>query len=336
MKIADIYISTIIFCFSTNAVSNEIKPLLCATFIDLEKDVAVQNLIENIKYAQSSCNSWAAVSYKPNTPVLAEKALSINTELAEASVRSGTHFFFIFHMPWFYYKGQKHALKPALYFLLLPHLPYYKRVWLIDEDFSLQHFKFQEYFSYLNCPSSPLKLSLVTQPLIRGHSDLGYVQMDNWTSYANVVAVPTGYVEQQVPIIDTKFFEWFVERIIVSISKHLRFHSDWGHDECWCKAAKQFHVMNKNLEENQSFNYSCSLLIMGASSYVTHLNFQTLDKKYADTVRFWRIGLEYREKYLSKFPKLFAHQINNTLYEDKSQWLNISAGKDICHNEQVT
>jgi hypothetical protein len=50
-----------------------------------------------------------------------------------------------------------------------------------------------------------------------------------------------GYIEQQVPLFDSIFFEWFVKRVLSQTKQwFMEYGIDWGHDRSWCNAAQMY------------------------------------------------------------------------------------------------
>lgn len=223
MKIESLLSQIITFFLVTHSATNvtprKIEDLLCVKFLDLSLIKAVANLRQNMKHAQSHCSAWAVVSYKANSLSLATRFLEVNNDLRSVAESSSTNIFYIFHTNT---TVNDTALKSVLYQYLLPYLPYYKAVFLIDEDFSLQKFKFKEYFKYLNCNNGPLSHTLVSQPLVKGKAYFSFHQQQNWTEVENhesIVAVPSMYIEQQAPILDSQFFMWFIKNILFKFYK---------------------------------------------------------------------------------------------------------------------
>jgi len=294
--------------------------LLCVKFIDIELEKAYISLKDNMRDANSRCNSWALISYKPTTPNMTARVMSINDELTEVAYNSRTQFFYIFHSNATYADGQTSSLKTLLYEKLLPYLSQYKRVWLLDEDFNLKNFNF-DYFRYLDCESSPLAHTMVSQPLINGSTYFGYLRMANWTMHPEVVAVPTMYVEQQAPVLDSRFFSWFIRKVVIPfITAYKQVDNGWGHDEAWCQAAKHYLHVNNIIDDAMNFDYSCAIMVMGSTSPVIHENFQTIKKK--NSTDYDQKGFNIQRFYAKLFPMYYRRHEDNFVWNTTSLWLN--------------
>ena len=67
-----------------------------------------------------------------------------------------------------------------------------------------------------------------------------------------MLASSVGLIEQQVPLFDSMFFEWFVKRVLaLTRDKALELGADWGADRVWCSAANAYalKVLNWTIPE---------------------------------------------------------------------------------------
>lgn len=310
--------------------------VLCVTFLDVYFRASIRNLKSNMKYARANCSSWAAVSYRANCQSLALKLLEVNKDLLITADSSSTHLFYIF--PSNSSNNNQSVSKVFLYQYLLPYLHLYRRVFLLDEDISLEHFDFIQYFAYLNCDSSNSFHPILSQPLIRGHGDIlhPYLQHETWTNQNNsvmsevtVVAVPSSYIGSQAVVIDSKFFAWFIRKVLFKFYNSFEnvSHVDGvGFEDTWCKAAKRYSIDKGYVQQN--YDYSCIILVMSATSYVSHLNFKTMGK----------ITMEPNDgntnDYVARWYKeIFPHyveveKLGAPLWNTKSLWIHeTSSGK---------
>ena len=75
-----------------------------------------------------------------------------------------------------------------------------------------------------------------------------YLNLDFWqrqqrkNKYSSaVLASSVGLIEQQVPLFNSMFFEWFVKRVLaLTREKALEMGADWGADRVWCSAANAY------------------------------------------------------------------------------------------------
>ena len=86
-----------------------------------------------------------------------------------------------------------------------------------------------------------------------------YLNLDFWqrqqqkNNYSSIVlASSVGLIEQQVPLFNSMFFEWFVKRVLaLTRDKALEMGADWGADRIWCSAANAYalKVLNWTIPE---------------------------------------------------------------------------------------
>ncbi|KAJ1442671.1 hypothetical protein B484DRAFT_414719, partial [Ochromonadaceae sp. CCMP2298] len=130
--------------------------------------------------------------------------------------------------------------KSVLYRELLPYLPAYKRVFLLDEDIHLEGFNYTRFERTWDCafPHPPL----IVQPLIfESSQDLDFLNANAWSTKRTVLASGVAYIEQQAPLMDSVFFEWLVKRVLSrTVDAALTGGVDWGANRLWCNAAKMY------------------------------------------------------------------------------------------------
>lgn len=176
-------------------------------------------------------------------------------------------------------KLKKSIPKSVQYQTLLPFLPDYKRVFLLDEDISLKGFSTSNFMKTWDCAFE--RRPLIVQPLIiESNQYLEYVNLKPWaTNYTDVIASNVGYVEQQVPAFDSVFFTWFVKRVLSQTHDiALQYAMDWGHDRSWCNAANMYarEVLHWPVVGINGTVTSPCALITRRDTAVHHLNHQTM------------------------------------------------------------
>ena len=112
----------------------------------------------------------------------------------------------------------------------------YEYVWLIDDDISLVDFNATAFFRRHQrmYPTGP---PLVAQPTISAEwpQDMPLVNEGDWPEGAHVAV--TNMVEQQAPIMDTRFWRWLQNQSTSLRAEQVRMHTDYGYDTSWCAAA---------------------------------------------------------------------------------------------------
>lgn len=288
---------------------NERKELLCGTF--LKASNSKPNLYLNIAATKTSCD-WAIIFYggelkyipeicsKANSSgnvVLCRRAkysitdkkrvipiLSINST-GDNSLSSKN----------ISVQGIASVPKTVLYVDLLPILPNYRRIFLLDEDISLQDFEINEANAIWSCTFFPPPL--ITQPLI--HEDTQYfkfVTYSHWKKW-NIQSSAVGIVEQQVPMFESIFFQWFVTRVLaLGRHKSIKHGADWP-DRTWCNAAKAY---GTSVLGWKNYKVPCSLLI--GTNPVHHLDGESISIKRRDPETFRRNGYAVVKYFTSLFP----------------------------------
>ena len=106
--------------------------------------------------------------------------------------------------------------KSVLHRELLPFIPDYQRVFLMDEDISLQGFNADKFLQIWDCSLANQPPPLIVQPVIAEPTQyFNFVLQKTWHG-SGYIAVASGLIEQQVPLFDAIFFEWFVKRVLVA------------------------------------------------------------------------------------------------------------------------
>lgn len=282
------------------------KELLCVHFLKATEELST-TVIDNIKLIKNKCD-WALVLYDGdhnnvsklcNNPAIYEYLVfcerSADTLKEETNHKVSTP-------------------KTVLYHSLLPLLPKYKKLILMDEDISLDGFDMQKFLQIWKC--SFTYEPLIVQPLIsESNQYLLFVNAKPWKEkekYSKAIASTVGYIEQQVPAFDSIFFEWFVRRVLVHTKRYsLHYGIDWGHDRSWCNAAKLYvrEVLNWPTAPNSTNNNvklndypaPCAL-VTSPDTYVHHLNKQTMKIIRGNPNVFRKHAFMVVQKYVDLYP----------------------------------
>jgi hypothetical protein len=149
-----------------------------------------------------------------------------------------------------------------------------------------------------DCSFYPFPPPLVAQPLIAESKQFfNFVGSKAWSG-KGVVASSGGLIEQQVPMFDAVFFEWFVKRCL-SMTKQYAIDAgvDWGTDRSWCNAAKMY--AREVLQLPKEYVH-CGLLV--AATPVHHLNTKAIATKRTNRREFLKKGFQMVDKYVNLFP----------------------------------
>jgi hypothetical protein len=192
--------------------------------------------------------------------------------------------------------------KTVLYQDLLPLLPHYRRVFAIDDDISLSGFDSNRYMLHWDCALRPSPL--ITQPLVyESNQHITYLNLNAWHKVVGkdgrkVLASEIGFVEQQVPMLDSAFFDWYIRRVLnLTMPAALAHGVDWGGDRSWCAAAHMYAV--QVLQYPESF-VACAVL--PNSSPIHHLNHHSIDTKRQHKQSFQAHAGIVVQAYIKHFP----------------------------------
>lgn len=145
--------------------------------------------------------------------------------------------------------------KALMFPQLLPYLNRYERVWLLDSDLLLKNFDVKRMLIIAECSFDVAPI--VFQPLIAEDTQAySFLSYDRWMSSAKdsgVLFAESVFVEIQAPVIDTKFFEWFIHSFIEpSFTTAIILGADWGYDELFCDAAKYYKIVSDSISNRNS------------------------------------------------------------------------------------
>lgn len=271
------------------------KELLCVTFLRAAMKID-NDVLSNIKQTKGSCD-WAIVIYDGEENEI--EAICKMPEIVDQLVhcrRSPDS-----------YSSEHHTKtsipKTVLYQELVPVLPNYHRVFLMDEDISLQGFNLTTFLDIWKCAFVGVQpRPLIVQPLVaESNQYLMYVNEQPWKDgeWADVMATTVGYVEQQVPFFDSIFFEWFVTRVLSQTKQYsLEYGIDWGHDRSWCNAA----IMYTRDVLHWPAGASPCALVTSRGTAIHHLNKMTMKIIRGNAAVFRKHAFLVVQKYVDLFP----------------------------------
>lgn len=269
------------------AVKTGRKPLLCAVFMKATLHPAI-TFFANVFHTQGECD-WAIVLYAGTLE--SERSICSHPKLnavhcarAKDAINRNE-------------SDEKAIPKTVLYAELLPYLPLYNRVFLMDEDISLVDLDLKEMFRVWDCAFNNQPPPLIVQPVISQDTQyFQYVWIKSWHD-TGVLASATGLVEQQVPIFDSIFFEWFVKRVLSHTRMYgLEYGVDWGHDRSWCNAA---YMYGREVLKWPGGSVPCALITQHA---VHHMNTHSMKNKRKNRENFLISGGKIVQKYIDLYP----------------------------------
>lgn len=296
------------------------KELLCVTFTQ-PSTTATDIQRKNIAIMQAHCD-WAVVLYNGTTESigrfcagsnstqrLVHCARNADTLIARTAVDPNhNNTTVVLSTP-----------KTVLYHDLLPLLPRYRRVLLLDDDISLVSFNYTAFEHIWNCAFA--YPPLIVQPLITSsmNQDIIYVNAQQWsTNHSSVLASGVGMVEQQVPCFDAIFFEWFVKRVLTQTKSFaLQYGADWGHDFSWCSAARDY------AKEVLGITHPAPCAVITGSTPVTHLNLRSMQNKRRHRLFFQTNAVTVVKHYMQLFPtwvSSYGSQHNPLLEKNKQRY----------------
>ena len=301
------------------------RTMLCVVFMRFSDEWAIEYLKSNIGYAGDYCTSWALMPYLPVTPAMTTMIESFNQSLLDHAALHHTKVMYLLDNSQIDPQKQGVLHKGCLYTHLLPYLPSYNRVWLLDEDFTLEGFNFMEYFGYWDYPGGLLQHTMITQGLVRGRIDhvfLSYTfplwASQRTNSSTHLVAFPTNFIEVQAPILDAAYFKWFLINIQIpaittlATTKLDRCH-DHGFPYTWCHAAKEYLI-----EKGHNSDHNMTCMVIAGSSYTTHNDRKTMGKG-KDRLAFNKEGDRVRLLYQALYPDIYA--LKREYVKDRRKWI---------------
>ena len=195
--------------------------------------------------------------------------------------------------------------KPLLYQDLLNYLPEYSKTMLIDEDISMKDVNMTDFLLTWKCAFYPQSPPLVVQGLIYEPSQAySFLHHGTWRAenLSSVLATETNFIEQQIPAFDSIYLLWFIESVISNILEDsLKYESDWGADNFWCAAAKDFAAAHWQYRENF---VPCALLTQTPPFH--HLNSHAIAGKRQTYRTYKQYGRKMMAVWRHFFPSWYA------------------------------
>jgi hypothetical protein len=280
----------------------ERKDLLCVTFLH-PNTTAHDNFIENVQAMGTHCD-WAVIYYQgtaneiqstcSDTRVAQHIIHCRRNEETEVSRLVSTD-----HGSNGSESIRLSVPKTVLYHDLLPYLSTYKKVFLMDEDISLQGFNLTSLMEPWECALSPPPL--IVQPLVaESNQYINYLNRNSWKrrDRSKIVASGVGIVEQQVPLFDSIFLVWFIRRVLSLTRDTALIHGvDWGHDRSWCNAARMYGKYVLNYPDSYT---PCA--VFPHATPIHHLNYRSMENKRNNRTFFEQNGYAVVQRYIDYFP----------------------------------
>ncbi|RYH20975.1 hypothetical protein EON65_21895 [archaeon] len=289
------------------------KGTLCSTFIKWS-DATSQNLLYNMQYSVGFCN-WLVIVYNSTGVSAEHIRMSIELSLDDhrhvnRSINTApwltvvtlppkdTLQIFLHdvceqywkrHLDPFLIKFHQCELisnlpdlpfNPHLYakesqlIVLLPHLFHYEYVWTLDGDLGFHTLNVTRFHRIHMCAfHTP---PLVSQPLIQQSTQFyRYLLRRSW-GHTNTLASTVGFVELQASYFHTHYLEWFILAFIVPLANPMYIlGSDWGVDEMYCTAARQYKAIM--VSHNATTTDPLCAVIVGNMG-IHHNNLKTIKK----------------------------------------------------------
>eukprot|EP01040_Poterioochromonas_malhamensis_P007718 gene7718-8336_t len=293
--------------------SDQRKPLLCTTMMNVSNAFSRKTLIHNAKQLGDACD-WVVILYAGNHddgkfclhshhrhPLFRDRFLHCGYSTTE--------------------KGNMSIIpKPFLYLETLPYLSKYQYIFLLDEDISLHNFDIKQYQNIHQCALTSIKSPppIISQPLIHESGNIHrYHNYNRWKDLSylkNILLTETPFIEQQAPFLDALFFEWFLRSIIIPAQSSIRAtESAWGVDCVWCTAAYYFakDVLGYNMKQS----IGCAIVNNGSPVY--HLDGKTIETKKKNEDAFFAKGMIALEYYKQLYPHWFMCG-----YDTRYDWMH--------------
>lgn len=164
--------------------------------------------------------------------------------------------------------------KASMLISLLNRCTAYQYVWTLDGDISLHDYDVHRFFQYQQCAfASP---PMVAQPLIYEPTQF-YRYLYRWSwGHSSILVHTVGFVELQAAFFNAQFLEWFIVSFIIPLLSPMHIlGSDWGLDEMYCTAAKQFKALTVSHASSMQ-DPICAVVIGGMA--VHHNNTKTIKR----------------------------------------------------------
>jgi len=179
-------------------------------------------------------------------------------------------------------------------------------LWLPDSDMSFQRFRLDAFLARWRCAFAGGP-PLLAQPLVLQRTQgWWHTTWDGWASGTTrriPDAVPTSFVEVQVPLIDGGFFRFLAHDVAERLNimgRHV--NCGWGLDFVWSGAAKQY----------APHRQAVALVLLP----VSHLNRKTMRKGAA----FYRKGFELLRQVAKMWPKWYRFPLGLVTKQVATAW----------------
>lgn len=135
--------------------------------------------------------------------------------------------------------------KPSLFLMMLDFIPKYKYIWTLDSDIDLRSLDLKKFFHILQC--SYKYTPIISQPLVdQNNQFFRYLRRMSWKD-VTALASTVGFIEIQIPIFEASFLEYFIMAFILPLLPAMVVSGgDWGIDEMFCAAGREFIRHEKN------------------------------------------------------------------------------------------
>jgi hypothetical protein len=292
------------------------KYLLCATFMDTSKSQSRYLLEGNLRKTSQYCD-WAIIHYnseegaceKPFFKNLIDTYPIVHCDYPAFLYRQT--FNDMIKKREYHHHGNltlrsSFIPKPLLYYELLPLLPNYQYVFVMDEDISISSIDLPSYLYIKDCSFYPAQPPLITQNLIAEHTQhYNYLYYKNWKrdqNHRKVLAIETLFIEQQALMLNSLFFQFFIQ-FVIDLTKEVVIltSSDWGTDSTWCGAAYDF---AKEILQYEMSSFVPCAIITGTLPY-HHNDGRTIRFQRTNRTEFVKNGDKMREYYHFLFPTWF-------------------------------
>jgi hypothetical protein len=130
--------------------------------------------------------------------------------------------------------------KGSLFTLLLPYLPHYEYIWVLDGDMSFEGMNLTTFKAIHQCAFE--YPPYISQALINIPSQFyRYLIKRHWEQKGDTLASTVGFIEIQAPFLHARFFEWYIMSFIIPLLPAMHIlGADWGLDELFCTAAQEY------------------------------------------------------------------------------------------------
>ncbi len=134
---------------------------------------------------------------------------------------------FSFAKGWYHYKK-------------LQNIRQFDLIWLLDSDMDVDKFDCVEFMKAWS-----RNRPLISQPTMSGYNVNKMFSYKLWSKNNNLekgACLNSHWIEQQAPLFNSSFLEWFHKHDIVKTVFRLqrKYNVDWGLDFIWCGAAREF------------------------------------------------------------------------------------------------